>query len=281
MPSLHVDGVEIFYAEAGSGDPLLMVHGTLGDQRSFARVMEPLAARYHVVAISLRHCWPGSWPSAAVGGVDFSIGRHVADIVEIIEKLGGGPVNLFGHSRGGHIAFRVAERHPALLRALILAEPGGVLDETLGGSSGDAGRQVAVFSAAATLIAAGDIDGGLRRLAENSGGPGAFERFSERRKSMQRDNARTLIGQASEGRMPYSRAAAASIRTPTLLLNGADTRPSFIATVEALARVMPDARRVIIPDATHGLITEQPALVAAAVLEFLAAGGAAEAVDLR
>jgi pimeloyl-ACP methyl ester carboxylesterase len=92
---------------------------------------------------------------------------------------------------------------------------------------------------------------------------------------MQRDNARTLLGQANEGRMPYSRAAAASIRTPTLLLNGANTRPNFIATVEALARAMPDARRVIIPDATHGLISEQPARVAAAVLGFLPVSGTA------
>ncbi|MGK7865579.1 alpha/beta fold hydrolase [Falsiroseomonas sp. E2-1-a4] len=45
----------------------------------------------------------------------FTIGRHVADVAGLIETLGVGAVHLLGHSRGGHVAFRVAERHPALL----------------------------------------------------------------------------------------------------------------------------------------------------------------------
>ena len=112
MPSLSVNGTEIHYAEAGAGGrPLLLVHGTLGDQRSFAAQMEPLAAAgLHVMALSLRHCWPGTWP--AEGG-DFRIDTHVADVAAFVLALGKGPVALLGHSRGGHIAVRVAERHPA------------------------------------------------------------------------------------------------------------------------------------------------------------------------
>lgn len=42
MPSLQVNGTELNYAEAGvGGQPLLMVHGTLGDQRSFTAQMTP------------------------------------------------------------------------------------------------------------------------------------------------------------------------------------------------------------------------------------------------
>ena len=132
MTTLQVNGTEIYYAEAGAGGrKLLLVHGTLGDQRSFAAQMAPLAAAgLHVMALSLRHCWPGSWP--AQGG-DFRIDTHVADVVAFIGALRTGPVALLGHSRGGHIAVRVAERYPTLLRALILAEPGGELDESLGG----------------------------------------------------------------------------------------------------------------------------------------------------
>ena len=137
MPSLQVNETEIHYAEAGvGGRPLLMVHGTLGDQRSFTAQMGPLAAAgFHVMALSMRHCWPGNWP--AEGG-DFRIDTHVADVAAFAGALGAGPVDLLGHSRGGHIAMRVAERHPTLLRALILAEPGGELDESLGCKPGAA-----------------------------------------------------------------------------------------------------------------------------------------------
>ena len=47
--------------------------------------------------------------------------QHVADVIGFIEKLGAGPVDLMGHSRGGYISFRVAEQRPDLLRKLILA----------------------------------------------------------------------------------------------------------------------------------------------------------------
>jgi pimeloyl-ACP methyl ester carboxylesterase len=56
MPTLTVDCYPIAYAEAGSGTPVVMVHGTLGDQRSFAGQMEAFGAQYHAVSISLRHC---------------------------------------------------------------------------------------------------------------------------------------------------------------------------------------------------------------------------------
>jgi pimeloyl-ACP methyl ester carboxylesterase len=271
MPSLRVNGYDLSYAESGAGEPLVLIHGTLGDQRSFAAQMEPLGARYRVLALSMRHCWPGRWDDA---GGDFTIDRHVSDIAAFIRALEAGPVRLLGHSRGGYIAFRVAERHPDLLRALVLAEPGGELDESLGGrpaTPGVPGRQAGAFAEAAALIAAGDIEGGLRRVAEHTGGTGAWERRPEARKAINRDNARTLLGQVHERRAPYSRAAAEAIRTPTLLLRGANTLPIFVANVEALARTIPGARQGVIPDATHGLTYENPAAFNAAVLEFLAA----------
>lgn len=269
MPSLRVNGTEIHYAEAGAGgSPLLMVHGTLGDQRIFAPQMQPLAAAgYHAMALSLRHCWPGHWP--AEGG-DFRIDTHVADVAAFIQALGAGPVALLGHSRGGHIALRVAERHPSLLRALILAEPGGELDASLGGKPG-AQAQANAFTQAAELVAAGDEEGGLKVVAEHTGGPGAWERRPEDRKAISRANARTLLGQRHEERRPYARASAAAIRTPTLFLRGAQTRPNFVANVEALSGAMAGSRVVVIPNATHGLPYENPKDFNAAVIGFLSA----------
>lgn len=267
MPSITVEGHPIAYAEAGSGPPLLLVHGTLGDQRSFAPQMEAFAAAGHrVMALSMRHCWPGQWEE----GGDFTIDRHVADVAGVITALGAGPVALLGHSRGGHIAFRVAERHPHLVRALLLAEPGGELDESLGGAP-PSGAQGAAFARAAAMIAAGDVEGGLTHAAEATGGPGAWDRRPEDRKRISRDNARTLLGQVDERRAPYSLAAAQAIQAPTLLLGGAQSQPQFGRIMDALERTIPHVRRVTIARATHGLNNDNPADFNAAVLEFLAA----------
>jgi esterase len=269
MTSLRINGTEIHYAEAGvGGQPLLMVHGTLGDQRSFAAQMEPLAeAGFHVMALSMRHSWPGNWPA---DGGDFRIDTHVADVAGFIRAIGKGAVALLGHSRGGHIAVRVAERHPDLLRALILAEPGGELDESLGGKPAAAGNANA-YTKAADLIAAGDEEGGLKVVAEHTGGPGAWERRPEDRKAVSRANARTMLGQRDEQRRPYSRETAAAIRTPSLFLYGANTRPHFVANVEALAGAISGSKVVMIPNATHGLPYENPIDFNAAVVRFLKA----------
>jgi pimeloyl-ACP methyl ester carboxylesterase len=215
----------------------------------------------------MRHCWPGNWP--AEGG-DFRIDTHVADVAAFINALRMGPVALLGHSRGGHIAIRVAERHPTLLRVLILAEPGGELDESLGGKPASAG-QASAFTAASDLIAAGDEEGGLKVVAEHTGGLGAWERRPDERKVISRANARTMLGQRNEQRSPYGRATAATIRTPTLFLYGANTRPSFVANVEALSGAIAGSKIVVIPNATHGLTYENPTDFNAAVVEFLRA----------
>ena len=269
MPSLTVDGYPMHYAEAGSGAPLVLVHGSLNDYRNWAPQMAPLGAHFHVVAPSLRHYWPERWDGS---GGRFKIDQHVADLAGFITALGAGPVHLVGHSRGGHIAFRLAELHPHLIGRLVLAEPGGELDESLGGqpvAPGVKGRQAQAFAAAAELVRAGDVEGGLRRFAEHTGGPGAWEKRSEARKAIGRDNAHTLAGQVDEQRRPFSRAAAEGIRLPTLLVHGAETQPSFIAIVEALQRCIAGSRRVVIPGAGHSMGSDNPEAFNAAVLAFL------------
>ena len=267
MPSLTIDGYPIAYAEAGAGPPLLMIHGTLGDQRSWGCQMEAFGAAHHAIAVSLRHCWPGRWTE----GGDFPIARHTADIAGFIKALGEGPVRLIGHSRGGHIAFRVAQHHPELVQSLVLLEPGGELDETLGGAP-PAGQQGAAFARGAALIGEGKVEEGLAVIAEHTGGPGAWAKRSEARKAVNRDNARTLLGQVNEARKPYARAEAEGIRIRTLLVGGDQSQPQFGRILDALEGAMPNATRVTIPRAAHSVQADNPADFNAVVLDFLAEG---------
>src|SRR5262249_8742382 len=124
----RVNGYDIAYVEVGGGPPLVCVHGTLGDYRVWSPVMGPLSRHHKVISLSLRHFFPEHWNGE---GVDYTIAQHVADVIAFIEALNTGPVDLMGHSRGGHISFRVAEQRPDLLRRLVLAEPGGDLDASL------------------------------------------------------------------------------------------------------------------------------------------------------
>jgi pimeloyl-ACP methyl ester carboxylesterase len=80
-----------------------------------------------------------------------------------------------------------------------------------------------------------------------------------------------MLGQRNEQRRPYSRATATTIRTPTLFLYGANTRPSFVANVEALSGAIAGSKVAVIRNATHGLPYENPTDFNAAVVGFLRA----------
>jgi len=119
MQTLRVNGYDMAYLEVGHGPPLVCVHGTLGDFRTWSSVMGPLSKAHHVIAVSLRHFFPEHWDGV---GDDYLMSQHVSDTIAFIAQIGPTPVDLMGHSRGGHVAFRVAQQRPDLLRKLVLLE---------------------------------------------------------------------------------------------------------------------------------------------------------------
>ncbi len=267
MQTLAVDGYQMAYLEVGEGPPLLCVHGTLGDFRTWSAVLGPLSKRHRVISVSLRHFFPAHWDGV---GDDYRMDRHVADVIGFIERLDAAPVDLMGHSRGGHIAFRVTQQRPELVRRLVLAEPGGELDATLDPSAPPGPSQRTTrFAAAAEQVAKGDIDGALKLFVDTIDGDGAWERLPSAPRQQLRDNAATLIGQVNENRRPYSKPDAQSIRTPTLFIGGGDTPGALPAVLRALAAAVPGASTAIIPGARHWMFEQAPEQFCRIVLEFL------------
>ena len=271
MQTLHVNGYDMAYLEVGpadAGPPLLCVHGSLNDFRIWSCVLGPLSMRHRVVCVSLRHFFPEQWDGK---GDTYSIAHHVDDVIAFIEQLKAGPVDLMGHSRGGHIAFRVAQRRPELLRKLILAEPGGELDATLDSDfKGGPSPLLAHFTAAADKIAAGDVDGGLAVFVDTLERPGHWERLPALMKQPLRDNAYTLIGQVRDKRPPFSRADAESIKMPTLFIGGAKTKGLLPKVLHTLASHVPNAETAMIANTTHPMFEQAPQAFSEIVLNFLA-----------
>ncbi len=270
MKHLCVNGYDMAYIELGQGSHLVCVHGALGDFRVWSPVLGPLSRRHRVISLSLRRFFPEHWDGVGDG---FTVAQHVADVIAFIEGLGASNnVHLLGHSRGGHIAFRVAQQRPDLLHGLILAEPSGDLDASLAASDTAAAPRPPLRSHVATAaekIAAGDIEGGLTYFVDGIDGPGGWLRLSEATKQEWRDNAYTLLGQINEQRQPYSRADAESIRVPTLFIGGENTPGSLPIVLHALAAHVPGARVAMIPNTTHPMFVQDPVRFTAAVLDFL------------
>jgi pimeloyl-ACP methyl ester carboxylesterase len=270
MQILRVNGTDMAYLDVGGGDgPLLVcVHGSLCDFRIWGPVLGPLTRRRRVVAVSLRHFFPEHWDGT---GDTYSIEQHVMDMIGFIEQLSPRPVDLMGHSRGGHICFRVAERRGDLLRKLILAEPGGELDESLDPTFRPGPSPLAArFAASAEKVAAGDVDGGLEYFMDALEGPGAWRRIPATSKQLLRDNATTLIGQVRDQRAPFAKRDAEAIRNPTLFIGGANTKGLLPKVLHALAAHVKGSEIAMIPGATHPMFEQKPQDFCNIVLDFLA-----------
>ena len=112
------------YVEAGDGEPLLFVHGSLCDYRYWQPQLDGLSKRYRCVAVSLTHYWPETDTAA---DLPFSWSNHADEVAEFIARFDAGPAHVVGHSRGGCVAYHFARRHAEHVRTLTLADPGGPL----------------------------------------------------------------------------------------------------------------------------------------------------------
>jgi pimeloyl-ACP methyl ester carboxylesterase len=272
MQTLRVNDYEMAYLDIGQAKdnrpPLVCVHGSLCDFRIWSVVLGPLTREHRVIAVSLRHFFPEHWDGV---GDTYSIAQHADDMIAFIERLDAGPVDLMGHSRGGHVSFRLAQRRPDLLRRLILAEPGGELDATLDPAAVPGPSPLAArFKAAADQIAAGDIDGGLAFFMDALEGPNAWKRLPATPKQLLRDNAMTLIGQVNDKRPPFSRTDAEAIKTPTLFIGGGNTKGMLPHVLHTLAAHVRGSQTAIIPNTTHPMFEQAPQRFSEIVLEFLA-----------
>lgn len=270
MKRLRVNDYDMAYLDLGAGPPLVCVHGSLNDFRAWVAVLQPLSADHRLIVPSLRHYFPEHWDGQ---GGRFTMAQHVDDTIAFLEGLELAPVDLIGHSRGGHLAFRLASKRPDLIRKLVLAEPGGTLEESLIPADAPAGGAPAGSRAhvaeASEKIAAGDLDGGLRAFIDGINGPGAWDALPAADRQMREDNAYTLIAQVNEGRQPFTRAEAEALGVPTLFVGGADT-PGMLPVVQrVLAGLVPGARTAIIPEAGHSMFRQQPKAFCDAVLPFL------------
>ena len=272
MQTLRVNDYDMAYLDVGqvrdNRPPLVCVHGSLCDFRVWSAVLGPLTQKHRVIAVSLRHFFPERWDGV---GDTYSIAQHVDDMIAFIGQLNAGPVDLMGHSRGGHICFRVAQQRPDLLRRLVLAEPGGELDATLDPATVDGPSPLAArFKSAADLIAAGDIDGGLALFVNALAGPNAWAHEPAASKQLLRDNAMTLIGQANDKRLPFSKIDAEAIEMPTLFIGGGSTKGMIPHVLHTLAAHVRGSKTVMIPNTTHPMFEQAPQRFSEIVLEFLA-----------
>ncbi len=138
--SLH--GHALSYVDSGAGPTLLFIHGILGSQRQWSRLVDRLDDDHRVLVPDLF----GHGESAKPLG-DYSLSAHAATLRDLLDHLGVDRVTLVGHSLGGGIAMQFYYLFPDRVDRLVLVASGGL------------GREVNVILRAATLPLAEQVLG--------------------------------------------------------------------------------------------------------------------------
>lgn len=123
-----VNGVRLAYEKAGTGYPLLLIHGFPRDRCLWRKVMPDLAARFTVVAMDRRGYGESDRPADATG---YDNRTMAADALALARSLGWKNFIVVGHNRGAPVAQRLAADHRENITALVMLDslPFGLRDE--------------------------------------------------------------------------------------------------------------------------------------------------------
>ncbi len=117
----ELHGHRVIYRAAGSGPPVVLIHGMVNSSRHWGEVALRLADRYTVIAPDLI----GHGDSATPRG-DYSLGAHAAAIRDLLTAIGVHHATIVGHSLGGGVAMQFFWQFPERVERLVLVSSGGL-----------------------------------------------------------------------------------------------------------------------------------------------------------
>jgi pimeloyl-ACP methyl ester carboxylesterase len=249
MSAARVNGVELYYELNGSGEPLVLVHGSWGDHHNWDAVVSPLAESFRVLAYDRRGHSASERPAR-----QGSVFEDADDLAGLIDELGLGPAHVAGNSFGAVIALRAATRRPEVFRSLIAHEPplfpllaGTELEPALG----EVQRRI---DAVVGLLEGGDHEGAARLFVETIAfGPGAWdEQLTPEMREVCIANAPTFLDEVRDpDALQMDLDALAGFDRPALLTSGTESAPFFGPVVDMVAESLPRSERVTIDGADH------------------------------
>lgn len=116
---ITTSGAEIYCRTAGTGPPLLLLHGYPQTHAMWNLVAPRLAERLSVVVPDLRGYGASSKPPAGDRSIEYSKRVMAQDMVEVMADLGHDTFMLAGHDRGGRVSYRLALDHPHAVTRLV------------------------------------------------------------------------------------------------------------------------------------------------------------------
>jgi len=268
MQLVELNGANIEYDVIGSGEPLLLIHGSILANAFASLLKEPsLANRYRLITYH-RRGFAGSDRAIA----PFTIKEQAADARALLQHLRITQAHVAGHSYGGVIATQLCLDAPELVHSLALLEPAFVALVPSGT------KFFETFASIQSVYDRGDRTGATdsfltgvlgpeyRPLLQTHFPPGAFEQGVA--------DIDTFFQIEVPGAQQFTITAEdiARIRQPVLAVLGSESEPIFHEIHSWIRQRIKHAEELIV-EATHALQYMNPPAVADGLARFLADHG--------
>lgn len=264
-----VDGLRLCYRSAGSGEPVLLLHGYRGSGRYWTAAAPELAARCRVIAPDLKGFGDSAKPRTG-----YSLTEHVMTLRHFLAALGLPRVTLVGHSLGGVLALRLLLDCPELVRRIVLvATPlTGTVEQNLTElAHAPAWMRLLVYRPRLARWVVGIHSQAVVRLGSDTRDL-PLESIQDAVKfcwaSLRETFDSCIVRENMRARLPLQ-----PLSVPALLLYG--DQDDLVAPHHAqdVAALFEHSRLIVIPGAGHQLPSSHQAAFLAALTAFLAAEG--------
>jgi acetyltransferase/esterase len=232
MPHVEGAGVALHYLPSGEGPAVLLVHGMASDAVAWEPALDLLAAAgLRAVALDRRGYGASGAPEPYAAT---TVQEQAEDVAAVLRALDAAPALLAGAGFGALVVLELLVRRPELARAAVLADP--PLHAFVPGAT-------AALAQERTLLEDGLREGGRAaaiRAWLAAAGVGAEDARTHRAVAAARGFFADYAGQSS---WSPSRGELRSVAVPVAVVTGPATAPHVVAAAEAIARLVPGARR--------------------------------------
>lgn len=286
MTSVQFGETAVELLEQGAGSPLVLVHGSASDRRTWDKQKAAFAPGFRTITYSRRYHWPNP---PIPGGVEYDMQTQLEDLATVIKAVGTPRAHLVGHSYGAYLSLLMAMRSPELVGALVLAEPPVIPlftsfppkpHEILGLLFRRPRTAVSIIRFAATglgpaTLAArrGQIDKAIAHFGPAVLGQDGFDRLSPRRFEQVRSNISAAEFLSDTFMLPLDPAAVSKIENPVLLLTAEKSPRMLHYLIDRLQELLPSAEHVEIPGASHIMHEDNAEVFNVTVSSFLEKSG--------
>jgi len=255
----EVNGTKLYYEMAGDGHAIVLLHGGAVDSRAWDDQFTVFAAHHKVIRYDLRGSGKSASPQKPFSNSE--------DLFGLLRFLKVDKAALVGISRGGGIAFDFTLEHPGMVDALILVSANlsntPTAYEQMFQRVTEAGKQHG--AAAAAQVWGNDPYQGPTREAAR---PRVLQVLEENLPRFRHFDGSVAVRQLQSSDVPRSKRLA-EIHVPTLILAGERDNVEARANYDNWAANIPNAKKIVFPDAAHLVNIDKPKEFNQAVLDFL------------